>query len=356
MPERTVHQVLPSFSDADAIGTQVSVVRRFLLEKGYASTIYADSIYDTAKSHARPIEDLHGSAGPGDGLIFHFSLGKEAIDSYSSFPGKRVLVYHNITPAEYFDEVNSLMARQCREGREALRRLAGVTDLALGVSEYNRRELEAAGFRKTGVLPIPVDPETVLGPADPSRLRQFSGDAVNVFHVGRFAPNKKVEDLLKVFYFYRKIRPESRLILAGNDCNTESYAFAVREMADALQLKDVFFIGRISNAELAACYRRAHAYLGMSEHEGFCVPVVEAMAAGVPVIALAAGGVPETLGDGGILVKEKRYAEIAELLERVVTDEGLRGRLIEAGRRRASAFSLPRVREELFAHLAGLGL
>lgn len=356
MSEAAVHQILPSFSDADAIGSQVSAVRRFLLDKGYASTIYADSIYDEAKPFARPIKDLRGSVGPGDGLIFHFSLGKEAIDSYSSFPGKRILVYHNITPAEYFNEVNSVMARQCREGREALRHLAGVTDLALGVSEFNRRELEAAGFRKTGVLPIPVDPEMARGPADASRLRQFSGDAVNVFHVGRFAPNKKVEDILKVFYFYRKIRPESRLILAGSDCNTESYAFAVREMADTLQLKDVFFIGRISNSELAACYRRAHVYLGMSEHEGFCVPVVEAMAAGVPVVAFAAGGVPETLGDGGILVKEKRFPEIAALLERVVTDAGVRNRLIDAGRRRASAFSLERVRGELFAHLAGLGL
>lgn len=356
MSDAAVHQLLPSFSDADAIGAQVVVLRRFLLEAGYASTVFSNSIYDAARAFARPIKDLPGFAQARDAVVFHFSLGKEAIDVFSSFPGRRILVYHNITPAEYFDEVNSQMARQCREGRDALRQLAGVTDLALGVSEYNRRELEAAGFRKTGVLPIPVDPEMVRGPADPSRLRQFSGDAVNVFHVGRFAPNKKVEDLLKIFYFYRKIRPESRLILAGNDCNTESYAFAVREMADTLQLKDVFFIGRISNAELAACYRRAHVYLGMSEHEGFCVPVVEAMAAGVPVIAFAAAGVPETLGDGGILVKEKRYPEIAELLERVVTDEGLRGRLIDAGRRRAAAFSLERVRGELFTHLAGLGL
>ncbi len=356
MPDAAVHQLLPSFSDADAIGDQVVALRRFLLESGYASGVYSNSIYDAAKSYARPIKDLPRSARARDAVVFHFSLGMEAIDAYSSFPGRRILVYHNITPAEYFDEVNTRMARQCREGREALRRLAGVTDLALGVSEFNRRELEAAGFRKTGVLPIPVDPEMIRGTADPSRVRQFSGDAVNIFHVGRFAPNKKVEDLLKTFYFYRKIRPKSRLILAGNDFNTESYAFSLREMADTLQLKDVFFLGRVSHAELVACYRSAHVYLGMSEHEGFCVPVVEAMSAGVPVIAFAAGGVPETLGDGGILVREKRYPEIAELLERVVSDEGLRGRLVAAGRRRAVAFSPERVRGELFTHLAGLGL
>jgi glycosyltransferase involved in cell wall biosynthesis len=347
VPSGGIHQLLPSFSIGDAIGHHVIAIRRVLREWGRASTVYADFVHESLASMARPTSDLLSGATAGDTVLFHFSLGKDAVQAYTAFPGRRILVYHNVTPAEYFEGVNSRIARQCREGRETLGELAAWTDLALGVSEFNRRELEAAGFRKTGTLPIPVDAGSLGGRADASVLRRFGGGKANLFHVGRLAPNKKIEDLLKVFYFYRKVRPESRLIIAGTDCDTESYALALRELAEALHLQDVFFLGRVSGAELNACYRLASAYVSMSEHEGFCVPLVEAMASGVPVVAFAAGGVPETVADGGLLIAEKKYPEIALLIDRVVADRGFNRELIDIGRRRAAAFSMDSFRKKL---------
>lgn len=348
----SIHQLIPSFSVGDAIGNHALAIRKALAGDGYGSTVFAGAAHESLRSLCRPIRDLPGSVGERDVLLFHFSLGREAIDAFAAFPGRRVLVYHNITPAEYFDGVNSRVARQCREGREALERLAEVADLALGVSEYNRKDLEAAGFKKTGILPIAVEGGRADGRADPSRLRQFDDGFVNVLHVGRIAPNKKIEDLLKIHYFFAKVRPLSRLILAGTECDTESYGFALREMAAALHLQNVLFLGHVSDAELAACYRRAHVYVGMSEHEGFCVPIVEAMMRNVPVVAYAAGGVPETLGDGGVLVRKKKFPEIAELLDLVIRDRPLRERLVLMGRKRANAFSLDALRVCLRRHLA----
>ncbi len=350
----SVHQLVPSFSVGDAIGNHALAIRKVLADEGRISTIFAGAAHESLRQLCRPIGELRKAATADDVLLFHFSLGRDAIEAFAAFPGRRVLVYHNITPGEYFDGVNSRVARQCREGREALDRLAEAADLGLGVSEFNRKDLETAGFKKTGLLPIPADGGLAGVGADPSRLRQFGDGSVNILHVGRIAPNKKIEDILRVYYFFSKVRPLSRLILAGTECDTESYGFALREMAASLHLRNVLFLGHVSDAELAACYQRAHAYISMSEHEGFCVPVVEAMSASVPVVAFAAAAVPETLGEGGILIMKKRYPEIAELLESVVGDADLRRRLIAAGRRRVSAFSLEMVRSSLFSHLGGL--
>jgi glycosyltransferase involved in cell wall biosynthesis len=173
---------------------------------------------------------------------------------------------------------------------------------------------------------------------------------VNFLHVGRLVPNKRIEDVLKVFYFYRRrINPDSRLFLVGIDTDMEIYSVALRQMIHDLGLSGVSFPGRVSQRELVTYYRLAHVYLCMSEHEGFCVPLVEAMYLGVPVIAFAAGAVPETLAEAGALVVRKEFAEIAELAAVLCEDAGVREALVAAGRRRAAAFLpevvAPRVRE-----------
>jgi glycosyltransferase involved in cell wall biosynthesis len=152
-------------------------------------------------------------------------------------------------------------------------------------------------------------------------------------------PNKRIEDLLKVFYFYRKrIDPDSRLFLVGIDTDMEIYSFALRQMIHDLALRGVLFCGRVSQRELVTYYRLAHVYLCMSEHEGFCVPLLEAMHFGVPVIAYAAGAVPETLGEAGALASRKDFPELAELSALLCMDRELRGSMVAAGRERVREF------------------
>jgi glycosyltransferase involved in cell wall biosynthesis len=251
-----------------------------------------------------------------------------------------VLVYHNITPAEWFDGVHEEKARVLRAGREEMRSLAGVPDLALGVSEFNRRELERFGFSPTGVLPLVADPAKLSSAPDPVFLRRFGDGAANLLSVGRVVPNKRVEDLIKIYYYYRNtVDPRSRLIVAGAMTGMDRYTALLRSLVTVLDLPDVVFLNHVTDAELFALYRTASVFLSMSEHEGFCIPLLEAMQFRVPVIAYAAAAVPETLAGAGVLVKEKEFPAIAELVGRILADPPLKTAIVERQLPRLASFS-----------------
>jgi glycosyltransferase involved in cell wall biosynthesis len=203
------------------------------------------------------------------------------------------------------------------------------------VSEFNRAELEAAGFRRTGVLPVPLDLDTFAAGGRSASVRRLYADGrPNILFVGRIIPNKKIEDLLRVFAVYqRSIEPASRLLLVGDHWGYEPYLLRLQELARALVLEDVVFTGQVEDEELRAYYAASAVYVSMSEHEGFCVPLLEAMAFGLPVAAYDAGAVAETLGGAGVLLHDKRPEVVAELLHRLVTDDTLR-RSVLAGQER----------------------
>ncbi|MGH7805551.1 MAG: glycosyltransferase family 4 protein [Candidatus Binatia bacterium] len=348
---RAVHQLVPNLAVGDAISQQVLALRAMLRRLGFASEVFAEHVHSTLTNEARPAKEVR-AIDPEAVLVYHFSIGSEVTDFYRLLPNRRVLVYHNITPPEFFRGVNEKVAALCARGRDELAALRPTATMALADSEFNRGELVELGYMKTAVLPIVLDPSRFDHAPVAKLERPYRDGHVNFLHVGRVVPNKKLEDVLKVFWFYRrKINPDSRLFLVGIDTDTEIYSFALRELVDELALPGVVFAGGVSPRELVTYYRLAHVYLCMSEHEGFCAPLVEAMHFGVPVVAYAAGAVPETVGDGAVLVREKRFAEIAEVVAMVLEDEGLRGRLVERGRARAAAFTaealLPRLRELL---------
>ncbi|MGH7860441.1 MAG: glycosyltransferase family 4 protein, partial [Candidatus Binatia bacterium] len=244
------------------------------------------------------------------------------------------------------------VARLCALGREELASLRATCGVALADSEFNRRELVGLGFDTTEVLPIVLDPERYDRRAVRRLERAYRDGHVNFLHVGRLVPNKRIEDVLKAFWFYRrKINPDSRLFLVGIDTDMELYSFGLRILVEELGIPGVVFAGRATERELVTYYRLAHVYLCMSEHEGFCAPLVEAMHFGVPVIAYAAGAVPETLGSAGALVFEKRLAEVAELAALVCEDAALRSEMVATGKARAREFLpeavLPRIRRIL---------
>jgi glycosyltransferase involved in cell wall biosynthesis len=341
--ERAAHQLVPNLAFGDAISQQAITLQRILRAAGIRSEIYAEHVDARLRGEARPVGRLREEAGDRALVLFHFSIGSAVTDLFRLLPNPRVLVYHNITPPEFFRGVNPRVAALCARGRDELRELRPHCATALADSEFNRRELEALGFDNTAVVPIVLDPERYAVRSVRRLERPYRDGHVNFLHVGRLVPNKRIEDVLKVFYFYRRrINPDSRLFLVGIDTDMEIYSLALRQMIDDLGIPGVSFPGRVSQRELVTYYRLAHVYLCMSEHEGFCAPLVEAMYLGVPVIAYAAGAVPETLGDAGVLVVRKEFAEIAELAAVLCEEAGLRASLVASGRERARQF-LPEV-------------
>ena len=352
-----IDQALPNFSYGDAIGNHVLALRALLRRTGAASEIFSMASHPRVRAEAREWREYAATDAPGNICIFHFSIGTPMAAAFRRLRSRRVLIYHNVTPPEFARGVNRRMERECRTGREQLRTLAGCTELAIGVSEYNRRELVETGFSPTAVLPVIVDfTEHDRQKPVPELERRWRDGWTTVLHVGRFAPNKRIEDLVRAFHLYRRINPKSRLLLVGTDAGLENYSAAVRDLVDRLGTPEVHFLGHVDFRQLCACYRLADLYLAMSEHEGFCVPLLEAMHFGIPIVAFAAGAVPETLGGAGLLFREKRFEEVAELMHLAVSDPALRARLAAEGRERLARFAPQVIEREMLALFERHGL
>lgn len=286
-----------------------------------------------------------------DLLIYHYALYCDNYRLFLESRNRKVLVYHNVTPPDFYVAFYPEAVRLCTLGRETLPRLADC-DLALGVSDFNRRELVAAGFdeSKTGVLPINPRVEKLdQAEADPALAHWLADGKANILHVGRAVPNKKLEDVIKLFACYhRGVNARSRLVFAG-PLPINTYYSALLSLIEKMGLQDrVFFLGKVTDAGLKACYLGSHHYISMSEHEGFCVPILEAFHFDVPVLAYGAGAVPETMGGAGIIFHNKDYPLLAELLDRLERDAFLRDRVLAAQQARLEGFSENRFAEELY--------
>ena len=348
-----VNQWVPAAHHGDAIGDSARRVRDLLRAMGHESELYALTIDDDLRHDVRPFADP--AATRGQLTIFHYALPSPMTEAFAALGSGRVLQYHNVTPASYFAPYDPALFRLAALGRDELATLAGRVDLALGDSEYNRQELEALGFGRTGVFPIAVDTSRVTQPARRPALDTILDDGlVNFLFVGRIAPNKKIEDIIRLAEFYKRyVDAYYRFIFVGRvDVVPRYYSMIRALMTEFRFLNDRFiFTGPISDEELAVYYRHAAVYISMSEHEGFCVPLVEAMAADVPVLAYAAAAVPDTLGGAGVQFAPKDLEYAAELLGALAFDDGLRARVIAGQRRRLVDFGDARVTRELTALL-----
>jgi glycosyltransferase involved in cell wall biosynthesis len=344
-----VHQWVPAAHRGDAIGDSARRVRDLLRAMGHQSDIFALTIDDDMREEVRPFD--HPEATAGDLTIFHFAVPSPMSAAFARLPRGRVLQYHNITPAHFFAPYDPAVFRIAALGRQELGALAEATDLALGDSDYNRRELVDLGFRRTGVMPIAVDTSRVTDAAPHPALEKMLGDGLtNFLFVGRIAPNKRIEDIIRLAeQFKRYIDAYYRFIFVGRTDSVPRYYAAIRALVQRYEmLPDRFlFPGVVTDWELAAYYRTASVYISMSEHEGFCVPLLEAMAVDVPVLAYASTAVPETLGGAGVLFDEKDMEYAAELLGQLAFDPVVRARVIEGQRRRLADFSDDHLRARL---------
>jgi L-malate glycosyltransferase len=344
-----VNQWVPAAHRGDAIGDSARRVRQMLRDAGHRSDIFALTMDDVLRDDVRPFADPASCTA--DITIFHFALPSAMTAAFASLGGVRILQYHNITPAAFFAPYDPQLFRLAALGRQELKSLVGNVDLALGDSDFNRQELEEMGFAPTGVFPIAVDTERLTAAPPVPALESILGDGlINILFVGRIVPNKRIEDHIRLAEHYKRyIDAYYRFIFVGRYDGIPRYYNAIRAMIlQYRMLPDRFlFPGAVSDVELAAYYRWADVYVSLSEHEGFCVPLVEAMAADVPVLAYAAGAVPETLGGAGFAFSPKDLEFAAEMAGTLVYDRGVRTEIIAGQRRRLADFALPRVEARL---------
>jgi L-malate glycosyltransferase len=344
-----VNQWVPAAHRGDAIGDSARRVRDMLRQAGHQSDLFALTIDEDLRGDVRPFPD--DAARTGDLTIFHFALPSPMTEAFGSLPGGRILQYHNITPAAFFAPYDPGLFRLAALGRRELQSLVGRVELALGDSEFNRQELDVLGFTRTGVLPIAVNTERITEAPRRPALEKILGDGlINILFVGRIVPNKRIEDHIRLAEVYKRyIDSYYRFIFVGRYDGLPTYYNQVRGLiAEYQMLPDRFwFTGPVPDEDLAAFYRWADVYVSLSEHEGFCVPLIEAMAADVPVLAYAAGAVPETLGGAGVLFAPKDLEFAAELLGTLVYDREVREAVIAGQRRRLADFAPERIERRL---------
>jgi glycosyltransferase involved in cell wall biosynthesis len=344
-----VNQWVPAAHRGDAIGDSARSVRDRLRAQGHEAGIFALAIDDDMREEARPFGDPASAAG--DITILHFAIPSPMTEAFAMLPGGRVLQYHNITPARFYAPYDPAIFRLAVLGRRELASLAGRTDLALGDSEFNRRELEALGFSNTGVFPVAVDVSRITGaPRTPALEKWLNDGLTNFLFVGRMVPNKRIEDIVRLAEHYKRyVDAHYRFIFVGRDDGVPRYTNMLRAFIGELGwLPDRFvFTGAVPDRELAAYYRYSSVYISMSEHEGFCVPLIEAMAADLPILAYACTAIPDTLGGAGVQFAPKDFEHAAELLGMLAFDDGLRASVIDGQRRRLAQFETGRIDAEL---------
>src|SRR5438552_639253 len=302
-----VNQWVPAAHKGDAVGDSARRFRDLLRRLGHDSELYALTIDEALQGEVQPFDDP--AARRGDLTMFHYALPSPMTAAFAALPGGRILQYHNVTPPGFFAPYDPGLFRLALLGREELAWLVGRVDLALGVSEYNRQELAAIGFEPTGVLPLAIDIARVTrGPGRPALDRALDDELVNFLFVGRIAPNKKIEDHIKLAEHYKRyVDAYYRFIFVGRYDAVPRYYSTIRAlMAEYRLLDDRFiFTGPVPDEELSAYYRNAAVYVSLSEHEGFCAPLVEAMATDVPILAYPAPAVSDIPGCAGLQFASK---------------------------------------------------
>ena len=353
-----VHQVLVSASPGDAVTTAALELQSLLCLLG-PSRIYARYYAPELADQVLPLHSFE-VAGPGGGsdlLVLHASIGDSDVAAFIAERTERlVLVYHNISPADPFRPYDPAFAELLDSGRAELARLRDRTTLALADSEYNARELEELGFADVRVSPLIVDVAALLATeadaATEHHLTNVVEGPVFVF-VGQILPHKRPDLLLQALYVLTTfLIPEANAILVG-PTRLRRYRHVVQHFARELGLApSAWLTGYVTTEQLVAFYRRSDVFVTASEHEGFCVPLLEAMAFDVPVIARARAAIPETLGDAGLLLPaEEDPVLMAEAMAAMATDAGLRGDLADRGRRRLERFDPERAAATLLGHV-----
>ncbi len=347
-----IHQFSTSLTYGDAISDEMLEIQKVLRENGHRSEIFTRYFDPRLAGLRRDYREYRKLSAAENVVIFHFSIGSPVSKLVFRIPDRKIMIYHNITPHNFFVDWHRILARECYKGRLEIKLFVDKVDLAVGDSEFNRRELEAVGYPRTGVLPILIDFAKFDRPGDPITRRLFGDGKTTILFVGRVIPNKRFEDLIKAFHLYKKcFNPDSRLILAGDYRGLERYYASLLALVDRIGVQDVHFSGHVDFGELLAYFELADVYLSLSEHEGFGVPILEAFHREIPVVGYDAGAVGETMNNGGVLVREKDLFRIAALIDVLVRETDIRGAVIQGQLKALKRYSRENVAEILWQHI-----
>lgn len=347
MMDVEINQLAANLSFGDAISNEMVEIYKTLKRKGYKTRIFAQYLDPRMKQYFTHFSEYKGDKN--NTLIFHASIGGEIFDYIKNLPDKKIMIYHNMTPAHFFEGYNDTLCKLLSEGRAHVKQLAPHIDLGVGDSDFNRKELEEYGYAKTDVFPILFNPAKYDVPSVNSIETEMSKHGTNILFVGRYSPNKKQDDVIKTFYIYKTyFNPDSHLHLIGNYDGSELYYLQLQALVRRLGLEEsVTLHSHVSSEELVTFYRNADAFLCMSEHEGFLVPILESFHFNVPFFGFHAGAVPETAANGGVIFKEKDFYKIAESMDEVLKNKNRKTELIERQRNRLRDFGHDKLEEKL---------
>jgi glycosyltransferase involved in cell wall biosynthesis len=335
-----VDQLVPAFHRGDAIGDTAFHMKKFFLSQGMSSQIYCLESDKGLEEDSAPFASFRKPASS-DMTILHFALPSPLSQEFLSLKSQKVIIYHNITPSEFFADYSPEMERISRLGREELELLVPHVNLALADSEYNRQELLELGFKSADVFPLFIDFEKYEKPLSNFTYELFDDERINILFVGRIVPNKKIEDLIKVVFYYKKyISPLVRLIVVGKTSSLPKYYQSLVRLADEFYLmpEEIFFAGHIPDEELFALYKASDLFLSLSEHEGFGLPFIESMIFDLPIVAYDCTAVPYTLGGTGVLIRDKRVDRLGELVNIVAHNKKLKENIIRGQHQRLEEF------------------
>ncbi len=351
-----IDQVIPSLASRDAIGGHVVQLRDLLRARGFQSDIYYGNATPDRLDHGFPVSRLGDRSSTGRVLLYQLSIGSGVADIFRERAERKFVNYHNITPADLIEGWVPAVGEEVRWGRAQLRDLAPVTEFAIADSAFNERELQDAGYRSTKTVPLLIDLDGFAGSPDPVLAGRLAAGkkagGADLLFVGKVSPHKGQHDLVKALAAYRRLYdPDARLHLVGGAISDE-YRDAVVRFAEELELGDAVEIaGSVSHEELIAYYAAADAFVCLSNHEGFCVPLLEAMYHRLPIVAYTNTAVPETVAGAGLILPNKEPVRVAAAIDRVVRDPELRSTLAAAAAERVASFALPRVKDEFAAAL-----
>lgn len=339
MARPVIHQVLIGASPGDAI-TKMALTLRDALREHAESDVYALWRHGPEmEQECRYLHDMPPSSEV-DLLMYHSSIGwPEVSDFLAARTEPMAISYHNITPTRFYADTNPEFAETLELGRRELQTFRDRVVVAIADSEFNAHDLRAMGYPHVSVLPAGMSPHRLNGELDDAELLAYLGRIYPngyVIFVGQVLPHKRIEQLLETMHLYNTTHWAGVGLVVCGIARQEDYRVAVQRFRQRCPMVDVFFTGQVSDRQLATYMRGARAFLGMSDHEGLCIPPLESVALGVPVVIKASGAVAETMGDAALLLPEDAGPELAaEAVQEILTNQSLRGSLILAGLRRA---------------------
>ncbi len=343
-----IDQVIPSIVEKDAVSNHTFTIQRLLREMGFESEIYVDVIGPGCEARVQELPELEKFNDGKRFLIYQYSIGSRAANYFMAAKGSKIVDYHNIAPSQFFTRWLPSLAAESVLGRSQMLPLSKVSFAAVADSGYNAEELRQNGFRNVGILPIMIDPGNLSAVPRPgllSSLKEQKG--TKWLFVGQLAPHKAQHNLLKAFYCYLKAYDtEAHLYIVGREMGS-LYKEALLQFTDQIGIADsVTFTGGITNEELVAYYKGCDVFVSASEHEGFCVPLIEAMHHEIPVVAYGQAAVPETVADAGVVLSDNDPYEMAAAVHCLLGDKNLREELVARGKINAAGFEIKRTEEK----------